>query len=120
MQGLPLAVTISLAYSMKKMMKDNNFVRVMAACETMGGATAICSDKTGTLTENRCRLGGLGSVKQPLNHHEQRDAWMQLAQPLACAARPCWHFTTQHPCRCPNGQQIPLCFAVCCCALPAG
>ena len=52
-QGLPLAVTISLAYSMKKMMKDNNFVRVMAACETMGGATAICSDKTGTLTENR-------------------------------------------------------------------
>eukprot|EP00891_Asterochloris_glomerata_P004702 jgi/Astpho2/4702/fgenesh1_pg.00067_%23_185_t len=52
-EGLPLAVTISLAYSMKKMMKDNNFVRVMAACETMGGATAICSDKTGTLTENR-------------------------------------------------------------------
>ena len=38
---------------MKKMMHDNNFVRVLAACETMGGATAICSDKTGTLTENR-------------------------------------------------------------------
>ena len=74
MQGLPLAVTISLAYSMKKMMKDNNFVRVMAACETMGGATAICSDKTGTLTENRCRVCGLGDVKQPLHHHEQRDA----------------------------------------------
>jgi len=52
-EGLPLAVTISLAYSMKKMMVDNNFVRVLAACETMGGATAICSDKTGTLTENR-------------------------------------------------------------------
>ncbi|KAG2500891.1 hypothetical protein HYH03_001650 [Edaphochlamys debaryana] len=52
-EGLPLAVTISLAYSMKKMMRDNNFVRVLAACETMGGATAICSDKTGTLTENR-------------------------------------------------------------------
>ena len=57
-QGLPLAVTISLAYSMKKMMKDNNFVRVMAACETMGGATAICSDKTGTLTENRWAMAG--------------------------------------------------------------
>ncbi len=55
-EGLPLAVTISLAYSMKKMMKDNNFVRVLAACETMGGATAICSDKTGTLTENRYGL----------------------------------------------------------------
>mmetsp|Transcript_4289 Transcript_4289/g.13717 ORF Transcript_4289/g.13717 Transcript_4289/m.13717 type:complete len:995 (+) Transcript_4289:117-3101(+) len=52
-EGLPLAVTISLAYSMKKMMKDNNFVRVLAACETMGGATCICSDKTGTLTQNR-------------------------------------------------------------------
>lgn len=52
-EGLPLAVTISLAFSMKKMMKDNNFVRVLAACETMGGASAICSDKTGTLTENR-------------------------------------------------------------------
>lgn len=47
-EGLPLAVTISLAYSMKKMMRDNNFVRHLAACETMGGATAICSDKTGT------------------------------------------------------------------------
>ena len=46
-EGLPLAVTISLAYSMKKMMRDNNFVRHLAACETMGGATAICSDKTG-------------------------------------------------------------------------
>lgn len=42
-EGLPLAVTISLAYSMKKMMADQNFVRVLAACETMGGATAICS-----------------------------------------------------------------------------
>lgn len=52
-EGLPLAVTISLAYSMKKMMKDNNFVRALAACETMGGATVICSDKTGTITENR-------------------------------------------------------------------
>ncbi|DBB18563.1 hypothetical protein WJX82_010215 [Trebouxia sp. C0006] len=52
-EGLPLAVTISLAYSLRKMMIDNNFVRVLAACETMGGATAICSDKTGTLTENR-------------------------------------------------------------------
>lgn len=38
---------------MKKMMRDHNFVRVLAACETMGSATAICSDKTGTLTENR-------------------------------------------------------------------
>jgi magnesium-transporting ATPase (P-type) len=51
-EGLPLAVTVSLAYSMGKMFEDNNFVRKLAACETMGNATTICSDKTGTLTTN--------------------------------------------------------------------
>jgi len=52
-EGLPLAVTISLAYSTMKMLADNNLIRVLAACETMGNATTICSDKTGTLTMNR-------------------------------------------------------------------
>ena len=51
-EGLPLAVTISLAYSVKKMQKENNLVRKMNACETMGGANEICTDKTGTLTKN--------------------------------------------------------------------
>ncbi|OHT09384.1 Calcium-transporting ATPase 4, plasma membrane-type [Tritrichomonas foetus] len=52
-EGLPLAVTISLSYSMSRMMEDNNFVRHLNACETMGGASNICSDKTGTLTTNK-------------------------------------------------------------------
>ena len=51
-EGLPMAVTIALAYSVEKMRKENNLVREMAACETMGNATDICSDKTGTLTQN--------------------------------------------------------------------
>jgi len=51
-EGLPLAVTISLAFSVKKMMNDNNLVRNLNSCETMGSATTICSDKTGTLTTN--------------------------------------------------------------------
>jgi calcium-translocating P-type ATPase len=52
-EGLPLAVTIALAYSTMKMFNDKCLIRVMAACETMGNATTICSDKTGTLTENQ-------------------------------------------------------------------
>eukprot|EP01135_Chromosphaera_perkinsii_P008749 Nk52_evm82s1444 gene=Nk52_evmTU82s1444 len=51
-EGLPLAVTMALAYSMTQMLYDNNLVRRLEACETMGGATQICSDKTGTLTLN--------------------------------------------------------------------
>jgi len=52
-EGLPLAVTISLSFSIRQMMNDHNFVRRLSACETMGGATTICSDKTGTLTQNK-------------------------------------------------------------------
>lgn len=52
-EGLPLAVTLSLAYSMRKMVEDKNLVRVLSACETMGNATCVCSDKTGTLTQNK-------------------------------------------------------------------
>ena len=52
-EGLPLAVTLSLAYATIRMLKDHNLVRVLKACETMGNATAVCSDKTGTLTQNR-------------------------------------------------------------------
>ncbi|KAJ3612335.1 hypothetical protein NHX12_020611 [Muraenolepis orangiensis] len=67
-EGLPLAVTISLAYSVKKMMKDNNLVRHLDACETMGNATAICSDKTGTLTMNRMTVVQVFLAEQ---HHRK-------------------------------------------------
>jgi Ca2+-transporting ATPase len=55
-EGLPMAVTLSLAYSMSRMLKTNNLVRKMHACETMGAATVICTDKTGTLTQNRMQV----------------------------------------------------------------
>ena len=55
-EGLPLAVTLSLAFSIKKLMDYNNLVRKMHACETMGGANYICTDKTGTLTKNEMNV----------------------------------------------------------------
>lgn len=55
-EGLPMAVTLSLAYSMRRMLRTNNLVRKMHACETMGATTVICTDKTGTLTENQMRV----------------------------------------------------------------
>ena len=60
-EGLPLAVTISLAYSVGKMKEENNLVRFLAACETMGGANNICTDKTGTLTMNQMTVTKLWS-----------------------------------------------------------
>ena len=96
-EGLPLAVTISLAYSVKSMLKDNNLVRKMKACETMGNATTICSDKTGTLTQNRMTVraawtkdtgivegssGGGGGNDSSLAEAVKSSAAAAVAEPL--------------------------------------
>ena len=73
-EGLPLAVTVSLAYSVKKMQKSNNLVRRMQACETMGGANQICSDKTGTLTQNRMTVAQIYTNSGLVNCEQVRPS----------------------------------------------
>ena len=58
-EGLPMAVTLSLALNMRRMLKSNNLVRKLHACETMGAVTVICTDKTGTLTQNKMQVDSL-------------------------------------------------------------
>ena len=64
-EGLPMAVTLSLAYSMRRMLQTNNLVRRMHACETMGAATVICTDKTGTLTQNKMQVSVAKIYRKP-------------------------------------------------------
>ncbi|TPX31005.1 hypothetical protein SmJEL517_g05550 [Synchytrium microbalum] len=71
-EGLPLAVTLALAYATTRMLKDNNLVRVLAACETMGNATTICSDKTGTLTQNKMKVVQ-GTVGKYIHFESEED-----------------------------------------------
>eukprot|EP01064_Diplonema_japonicum_P002409 TRINITY_DN1151_c0_g1_i5.p1 TRINITY_DN1151_c0_g1~~TRINITY_DN1151_c0_g1_i5.p1 ORF type:complete len:940 (+),score=163.53 TRINITY_DN1151_c0_g1_i5:44-2863(+) len=79
-EGLPLSVTISLAYSMQQMLDDKNLVRHLAACETMGGATSICSDKTGTLTTNEMAVIKLWTGGQHFDFARPKESdWLRVS-----------------------------------------
>lgn len=74
-EGLPLAVTLALAFATTRMLKDNNLVRILKSCETMGVATTICSDKTGTLTQNRMTvIAGTLAVGHKFVHSVDEEA----------------------------------------------
>ena len=85
-EGLPLAVTLSLAFSIKKMMDYNNLVRKMHACETMGGANYICTDKTGTLTKNEMSVFQIltGNWKKALKQNLEMDDVGKLDSKKKC------------------------------------
>jgi len=72
-EGLPLAVTISLSYSSAAMRKQQNLVRKLASSETMGGATYICSDKTGTLTLNQMTTMSIMTLNEIESISNERD-----------------------------------------------
>jgi len=83
-EGLPMSVTLSLAYSMRKMTAENNLVRRMHACETIGAATVICSDKTGTLTMNQMRVASHAFYGLPPSGFIPKEAaWHQLVEAIA-------------------------------------
>ncbi|PIA13438.1 calcium-translocating P-type ATPase [Coemansia reversa NRRL 1564] len=80
-EGLPMAVTIALAYATTRMLKDGNLVRQLAACETMGGATVVCTDKTGTLTQNRMTVvRGFVAERELQSRSEAHAFYEQLPQ----------------------------------------
>ena len=68
-EGLPMSITLSLALSMRRMLKTNNLVRKMHACETMGAVTVICTDKTGTLTQNRMQVAEMACYNGTNERH---------------------------------------------------
>lgn len=84
-EGLPMSVNLSLALSMRRMLAANNLVRKMHACETMGAATVICTDKTGTLTQNKMRVGMTYFTENGPHQDEEHKLWPKsmIAQSMA-------------------------------------
>ncbi|KAK9718175.1 plasma membrane calcium [Basidiobolus ranarum] len=76
-EGLPMAVTLALAYATTQMIKDQNLVRVLAACETMGNATTVCSDKTGTLTQNKMTVVAGVIAGEVVEDHSKIDSFKE-------------------------------------------
>jgi len=82
-EGLPMAVTLSLAYSMRRMLRTNNLVRKMHACETMGATTVICTDKTGTLTQNKMQVAEAAFYGLQSMHGGADVAGREIARAIA-------------------------------------
>ena len=82
-EGLPMAVTLSLAYSMRSMLRTNNLVRKMHACETMGATTVICTDKTGTLTQNKMTVFAAHCFDLPTGQLDQSAESHAIAEGIA-------------------------------------
>ena len=103
-EGLPLAVMISLAYSQGKMLKDNNYVKKLAACEIMGGATNICSDKTGTLTLNQMKVAAVWAGKEiKLDVTQDENKNMKKFDPMSLFTQIHWdHIATSIACNVPK------------------
>ncbi|KAK4339516.1 hypothetical protein RND71_040978 [Anisodus tanguticus] len=83
-EGLPLAVTLTLAYSMRRMMLDHAMVRKLSACETMGSATTICTDKTGTLTLNQMQVTEFWLGKEMIMTSQIAPEVLELLQEASC------------------------------------
>lgn len=94
-EGLPMAVTLSLAYSMRRMLRTNNLVRKMHACETMGATTVICTDKTGTLTQNQMRIDEVNFYALPDGKLTDNDESRLIKEGIAVNSTAALDFANQ-------------------------